>query len=83
MAGAKNLTLLDKRGQQHHKRFRYKKLRSAVRRAEDLLIGEGKYCQIYDLEREEVLAAMVKDSDGVHLLIVKRNTFNALWAKGA
>jgi hypothetical protein len=83
VAGKKNLTLLDKRGRPHHLRFRYKKLRSAVKRAEDLLIAEGKYCQIYDLTREEVLAAMVKDGDGIHLLIVKPNTFRALWAKGA
>jgi len=82
MAGRKNLTLLDKRGQRHGAHFNYKKIRSAVRRAQDLLISEGKYSQIYDSDREEVLAAMVKDSDGIHLLIVKRNTFAALWAKG-
>lgn len=60
MAGQKSLSLRDVNGKVIHSRYRYKHLRTAINKALDLVMEEGKIVGILDLQRGFLLCYVAK-----------------------
>lgn len=80
MAGHKNLSLRDHKGNVIHSRFRYKHVRTAVRKALDLAMTEGKDVGILHLGRGILLATVHKRGrDDIRIMPHYPTTFKNLW----
>ena len=80
MAGRKSITLLNKRGHPIDRNYRYKSLKSAVRKAVALTIGTQTTVQIWHLDKGMELALVVGSRDLVRLHLPRPSTFYKIWA---
>jgi hypothetical protein len=81
MAGHKDLSLRDHKGNVIHTGFRYKHIRTAVRKALDLVMMEGKNeIGILDLSRGFLLASIYRRGrDDIRIMPHYPTTFKNLW----
>jgi len=81
MSGKKSITLLNGGALPVSQYYRYKKLRSAVRRAIDLSLSEGKAVTIYDSERGQTLAVTSRQgtSQMYSVQVLTPRIFKQLW----
>ncbi len=80
MAGRKNIALLDELGRPIHFRFRYKKVRSAVRKAVEVSIQNRIRVQVWHLDRGQEVALVRSGKWGVGIDTPHPNTFIQLWS---
>jgi len=80
MAGHKNLSLRDAKGNVIHSGFRYKHIRTAIRKALDLTMTEGKAVGILDLSRGFLLATVYRHGrNDISIVPHYPTTFKNLW----
>jgi len=81
MAGKKDITLLNKRGLPINRSYRYKSLKSAVKKATVLALGLHSTVQIWHLSAGKELALVRSTKDLVRIHIPRTLTFYKYWAK--
>ena len=79
MSGSKSLTLFQG-NTQVHARFRYKILKTAVRRAIDVNFQTKKDIVIWDLERGQELARITSQYNRICVNTQYPRVFNSRWA---
>jgi hypothetical protein len=81
MAGAKSITLLNKQGHPINQHYRYKKLRSAIKKAVDLSVRLHAPVQVWHLTRGKELALVRRTATELKVDIPHPRTFDNLWAE--
>ena len=81
MAGRKSITLLNGRGKPIDRNYRYKSLKSAVRKATALCIGLHRTIQIWHLEAGKELAHLQQTRGKVTITIPRSTVFFLYWDK--
>jgi hypothetical protein len=81
MAGKKSITLLNKQGNPISKFYRYKKLRSAVKKAVDLSVRLPAPVQIWHLDKGKELALVKRTNGRLEMDIPHPRTFDNLWSE--
>jgi hypothetical protein len=80
MAGKKSITLLNRQGNPINNRYRYKKLRSALRKAVGLSVSHFTTVQVWDLERGKEVALVSRYKNDVRINIPHPRIFDNLWS---
>jgi len=81
MAGKKDITLLNKQGNPINQHYRYKKLRSAVKKAMQISVSTYSVVQIWDLGKGKELALVKRTKNDVRMEIPHPRVFDNLWAE--
>jgi len=81
MAGKKDITLLNKQGNPINQHYRYKKLRSAVKKAIDLSVRLHAPVQVWHLSKGKELALIHRKADALKMDIPHPRIFDNLWSQ--
>jgi hypothetical protein len=81
MAGKKSITLLNKQGHPINQHYRYKKLRSAIKKAVDLSVRLHAPVQVWHLDKGKELALVRRDNGHLSMDIPHPRIFDNLWSE--
>lgn len=81
MAGKKSITLLNKNGHPINRSYRYKSLKSAIKKAVFLSIGLHTTVQIWHLDKGKELVLVRSSKSFVWIHIPHTTTFYRIWSE--